>query len=253
MYNITIYAYGLVNRNENISSTVTIMVPVENLVVFQITEDGHQPIKTSSIELPAVQAFTLLANVSSGWPVSYEFNHSGPAGILSRQGHNRAVFTPTEARSWSINVSAFNDVSNVNTSIRVEIKGGCEFGIELLDKRLKNEPFRTIQSVDIRFNTREKSTTPSSPNETCEEAPGYFCWKFNWTLWNAKSNQRVHDVTYERNKKFFFIGKRILRPGSYKVEMSAVCNVTRNRSNAETYFVIEAAEPVAVITGNLLL
>ena len=241
---------GVLNSSIRINSSVVIMQAIENLTLYQVNTDknitrieGNYSIDKHRPE----KQIHLRADVSSGWPVHYEFTVEEPGNTRRENGKTDIIIpAPLRGGKWKITAIAENDISSQNFSITINVIFTCDSRIEIYDRRPKNDPFRTKLGSDIRINTDEKLY-----NDNCS-TPRYGCWSYTWRLYN-ESGQTPSGVQYERHEKFFSVRKGdIKETGLYRVEIVAVCNDSKrevNTSTDESYFKVEASDPVAIILG----
>lgn len=220
------------------------MTPIQNLAVYN---DGV-PMDGSAIEkYPPGEPMNLHANVSSGWPVNYTFYTIYKDREINRKDSSEYTFNPDKGGRWKIVVNASNRLSYENFTVEVDVINSCESTIKIYDRREKENPFRTNLANDIRFNTEEIFYNKNSKNCSSLE---YNCWTFNWTL-HYENDRQERDFPVQ-HKKFFFSKKGVIKPGSYKAKLYAMCNKT-NRTSAEieeeTYFKVEPLDPIAIISG----
>ena len=248
-YTISVTAFSsLVNNNKlTINSTVEVMSLIQNLTVYG---DDGRPMNGSLIENhPPGTPMKLHANVTSGWPVQYAFYTIYKDGEKNKvhDSSSEYTFKPDKGGRWNITVEARNRLNSKTFTVEVDVINGCESTMEIYDRRKKVNPFITNSANDIRFNTEEKFYSKNCPSL------GYNCWTFNWTL--HENGQQLSNFPKQHKLKYFFIEKGGIKPGKYKAKLHAMCNET-NRTNAEnereTYFTVEALEPVAIILGKHL-
>ena len=230
------------NKTLRINSTVEIMSPVKNLTVYQEKSNSFKLISNASlIKKHIEEPIKLRAEVSSGSPVKYTFTMKGPEGQTSEHSGNRLSYSLTQAGLWKIDVVANNSISNDKRTFEVEVIGRCESTIEIYDKRDKTNPFITNLGNDIRINSDEKFYDESCPSSVN-------CWRYNWTLHKDDKNPMNQ---HEQSSTYFFVNKRTLSVGFYRLNLVAVCNGTA-RSEHTTYFKVDSSNPVAIITGKMV-
>ena len=254
-YNISVIAHGLVSKNSlRINSTVEIMRKISNLTVYKKnSKDKSIRIKNNTIveEHYLDQPIILHAQVSSGSPVNYKFlvNEPGKDEVTWNNSSFKSSDNPTPGR-WKIEIFAENAISiRVSFTIIINVVDRCESVIDIYDKRVRDDPFKTNLGSDIRINTHEELV-----GTDCQK-PKYSCWNFTWTLFN-NNGSTTRTVKYTKHKQYFLIKKgAIKQPGLYRVKMVAKCNDssrTITRREEESYFEVEASDLVANILGKVL-
>ena len=243
-YNITVVALSLLSTSLTINSTVDIQIPIENLSVFLLLKESPTTSKTYFIG----QAFTIHANVSVGSPVNYNFTvleNANEKHKNAADNTNKAEFEFSSSGARTIRVTAWNALSKITRNLTVNITNECESEIKILDAKSKDECLKITRGSDVRVSTDEVYG-----NTDCKPST---CWSYNWTLFDDNATQV--EKGYNRHSANFFISKRTLDPGLYRLALLALfalCNNstrTNPRSEKETYVCITGATPVAIILG----
>ncbi|XP_046856469.1 uncharacterized protein LOC124449577 isoform X2 [Xenia sp. Carnegie-2017] len=133
-YNITITAFGLVERRKlNISSSVKILQRIAGLTLYQVDSNAKiRPIFESGLIENEFfgQRLTLFTNVSAGSDVEYtwEIKTDGETNDDVHKTINGSImnFTPDTGGLWEVIVTANNDLNNESASVNFTISYNCE-------------------------------------------------------------------------------------------------------------------------------